>query len=139
MASIYTDSVDIENFCVNAYNYRIDWDHSECTIWYEPDDNDVMVPVRVTHVTDEPVDGAVINIEVVSNGFVFRHKHPQQKKEISKVVPSQADLCNALKEVTTVKKTVSAPWNPDLWEGCEEDLRQVQLKLNVANKQETNQ
>lgn len=138
MASVYTETVDTEKFFVKAYNYKIDWDHSECIIWYEPDDDDVMIPTRVTHVADELVDGAAIKIEVVSNGFVIRSKHPQQK-EISKVVPSQADLCDAIKEVTTIKKIVSTPWDPSLWEDCEEDLRQVQLTLNVANKAETTQ
>lgn len=135
MASIYTNEVDTEAFTVKAYNYKVNANGGDCIIWYEPGDDDVIRPVAVSFDDHVPLDGMVLEVTIASNGFLVRQKSGSKQ---SQVASEEYGLKRAIMELAHRVEERRVPFDPSHWEDVEEDLRQVQLKLNVADKAEVN-
>lgn len=132
-ARVYIDQLDLENFSVPAMNCTLSIPSCDVVIWYEPDDNDVIVPRWLSYEEDMLIEGMKFDAVVAQNGFFVTWSGPGKEKG-SFVATSHWDLNKKIEEVSIDKVTKRVPFEASYWDDCAEDMRNVQLKLNVAEK-----
>lgn len=115
---------DFENLTAKGRHYNVC--DEDFTLHFVPDEDDVAKPAYVTYTVREFMDGAKVNIETTSNGYVVR------SGKQSKIVSDTYDLSKVIDSFTKKDVPKKKPFVAKEFEAF--DMENLMLEMNVANK-----